>query len=84
MPSLSAAKALPPEPLSWARDDIEQSVTRDKLPALLKQKQARNAEQPVVISADKDVRYEEVIKIMDMLRQQKIKKVGLLAQSTDR
>ena len=67
-----------------ARDDIEQSVTRDKLPALLKQKQARNAEQPVVISADKDVRYEEVINIMDMLRQQKIKRVGLLAQSTGR
>ena len=67
-----------------ARDDAEQNVTRDKLSALLKQKQVRNAEQPVVISADKDVRYEEVIKIMDMLRQQKIKKVGLLAQSTDR
>ena len=59
----------------------EQDVTRAKLIELLKQKQARNADQPVVISADKNVRYEEVINIMDVLQQQQIKKVGLLAQS---
>ena len=33
----------------------------------IKQKQAANAEQAVVISADKSVRYEEVIKVMDAL-----------------
>ena len=59
----------------------EQDVSRDKLIALLKQKQAQNADQPVVISADKNVRYEEVIKVMDLLRQQQIRKVGLLAQT---
>ncbi len=59
----------------------EQSVSREKLIALLKQKQAQNPEQPVVISADKNVRYEEVIKVMDVLQQQQIKKVGLLAQT---
>lgn len=59
----------------------EQSVTRDKLIALLKQKQAQNADQPVVISADKNVRYEEVINIMDVLQQQQIRKVGLLART---
>lgn len=64
-----------------AKGGQEQTVTRDKLIALLKQKQAQNAEQPVVISADKDVRYEEVINIMDVLQQQQIKKVGLLAKT---
>ncbi len=62
----------------------EQSVTREELIGLLKQKQAQNADQPVVISADKDVRYEEVIIIMDVLQRQHIKKVGLLAQTKGR
>ena len=62
----------------------EQSVTREELIKLLKQKQAQNADQPVVISADKNVRYEEVISIMDVLQQQQIKKVGLLAQTKGR
>lgn len=62
----------------------EQRVTHDELIAILKQKQAQNADQPVVISADKDVRYEEVIRIMDLLQQQQIKKVGLLAQTKGR
>jgi biopolymer transport protein TolR len=64
-----------------SNSDQEQDVSRDKLLALLKRKQALNADQPVVISADKNVRYEEVIKVMDMLQQQNIRKVGLLAQS---
>jgi biopolymer transport protein TolR len=38
-------------------------------------------EQAVVISADKSVRYEEVINVMDVLQQQHIKKVGLLTQA---
>lgn len=65
-------------------DGQESNITRDKLIAMLKQKQAQNADQPVVISADKDVRYEEVINIMDLLQQQQIKKVGLLAKSLNR
>jgi len=64
-----------------SRNDKEQGVSREELVALVKQKQAQNAEQPVVISADKNVRYEEVINVMDVLQQQQIKKVGLLAQT---
>jgi len=64
-----------------SRNDHEQGVSREELVALVKQKQAQNAEQPVVISADKNVRYEEVINVMDVLQQQQIKKVGLLAQT---
>ncbi len=63
-----------------SKNDQEQEVSRTELVALLKQKQAQNAEQSVVISADKNVRYEEVIKVMDVLQQQQIKKVGLLVQ----
>lgn len=59
---------------------IEIAVSRDELIARLKQKQTKNIDQPVVISADKNVRYEEVVKLMDLLQQHQIKKVGLLAR----
>ena len=64
-----------------SKSDKEQRVSREELVALIKQKQAQNADQPVVISADKNVRYEEVINVMDVLQQQQVKKVGLLAQT---
>ena len=64
-----------------SKSEREQDVSHAELVTLLKQKQAQNAEQPVVISADKNVRYEEVIKVMDELQQQQIKKVGLLVQT---
>ena len=63
------------------KDDHESEVSRTELVALLKQKQVQNAEQSVVISADRNVRYEEVIKVMDLLQQQQIRKVGLLVQA---
>ena len=59
----------------------EAPVSRDELANLLLQSLKRNPEQPVVISADKNVRYEEVINVMDLLQQQNIKKIGLLAKS---
>lgn len=58
----------------------EQKVNRDELIETIKQKQTKNKDQPVVIAADKNVRYEEVIKIMDILQKQNVKKVGLLAE----
>ena len=64
-----------------SKSDREQRVSREELVVLIKQKQAQNAEQPVVISADKNVRYEEVINVMDVLQQQQVRKVGLLAQT---
>ena len=93
MPSIGKSLAPPVSPLeviikrdaSLALRDLgkggkEIAVSRDELIAQLKQKQKKNADQPVVISADKNVRYEEVIKVMDLLQQQQIKKVGLLAK----
>ena len=63
-----------------AKSATEQKVDRNQLIEAIKQKQAQNAEQPVVIAADKNVRYEEVIKVMDVLQQNQVQKVGLLAQ----
>ena len=58
----------------------ERKISRDELVEAIKRKQAVNTEQPVVIAGDKSVRYEEVINIMDILQQQQVKKVGLLAR----
>jgi len=59
----------------------ESTVSRDELIAILKARQGDHQEQTVVISADKNVRYEEVIKMMDVLKQQNVQKVGLLTQT---
>ena len=64
-----------------ARGGAERPVSQDELTAMLKQKLLKNPEQAVVISADKKIRYEEVIKVMDMLQQQSVKKVGLLTRT---
>jgi biopolymer transport protein TolR len=64
-----------------SKGEQELPVSTEQLLELVKQKQARNSEQAVVISADKSVRYEEVVNVMDMLQQQQIKKVGLLTKT---
>ncbi len=61
-----------------SNEEIE--VSRDDLVQAVKEKQAQNPEQPVVIAADKNVRYEEVLNVMDILQQNQVKKVGLLAK----
>jgi biopolymer transport protein TolR len=63
-----------------ARGGLESSVSREELVAILKARQENKANQAVVISADRNVRYEEVINVMDVLQQQHIQKVGLLTQ----
>ncbi len=67
-----------------AKGEREMRVSRDELIALLKARQGAQAEQAVVISADKNVRYEEVINVMDMLQQQHIQKIGLLTQARNK
>jgi biopolymer transport protein TolR len=42
--------------------------------------QLANSERPVVIAADKDVRYEAVMKVMDELQRSSVKRVGLLVK----
>ena len=55
-------------------------LSRNELLKEIKAKQARNADQAVVISADKDVRYAAVLEVMDMLQENQVRKVGLLAK----
>lgn len=59
----------------------EVDVSEAQLVSYVKAQQARNIDQPVVISADKQVRYEEVIKVMDLLQREQVRKVGLLVQT---
>ena len=63
-----------------ARGGRESRVSKEELVAILKARQANKADQAVVISADRSVRYEEVVNVMDVLQQQHIQKVGLLTQ----
>ena len=58
----------------------ERKVSRNDLVAAIRQKQKQNPDQAVVISADKNVRYEAVLEVMDMLQQNQVRKVGLLAK----
>ena len=58
----------------------EQEISRDDLVRAVKEKQEKNPEQSVVIAADKNVRYEEVLNVMDILQQNQVKKIGLLAK----
>jgi biopolymer transport protein TolR len=93
LPSIGKTSAPPAAPieiqvrasgaLSMVDRDVsgaERPMSRDELVKVLRQKQAKKPNQPVVISADKDVRYEVIIQIMDLLQQNQVKKVGLLAK----
>ena len=51
---------------------------KDDLLAYIKESLDKNPEQSVVIAADKKVQYQEVITVMDLLKQNAINKVGLL------
>ena len=55
-------------------------MQRDEALYVIRQKVAKEPQQSVVIAADKSVRYEELISVMDMLKQGRVEKVGLLLQ----
>jgi len=93
LPQVGNASAPPTQPMEvsirsdrslWLRDREkgaeESKVSRNDLLKAIKEKQAKNPEQAVVIAADKDVRYEAVLEVFDMLQQNQVKKVGLLAK----
>ena len=54
-----------------------QSVTLRDLVARVRAQQGGNADVPVVISADRNVRYESVVKVMDTLQRAGVRRVGL-------
>ena len=52
-------------------------VGLEQVPAQVQALQGGNAEVPVVISADRNVRYESVVKVMDGLQRSGVRRVGL-------
>jgi biopolymer transport protein TolR len=93
LPSMGQKLAVPVQPLevtvrrdgTYALRDMTSStspvrVSRDELVARIKEAQARHADQPVVIAADKSVAYDEVVKVLDTLQSRGIRKVGLLVR----
>ncbi len=85
-PSVAPLEVIIKKDRTWslrdhARGGVEFPVSHDELSSLLQQSLAKNPEQPVVISADRSVRYEEVVSVMETLQQQHIKKIGLLTKT---
>ncbi len=58
------------------------ALTLAQLAARVRVKQAGNAEVPVVISADRSVRYESVVRVMDVLQKAGVKRVGLAVKQS--
>ena len=58
----------------------ELRVTRDQLLDFVRQAQQSHPDQAIVIAGDRAVRYEEVIKVLDLLQRNQVKRVGLLAR----
>jgi biopolymer transport protein TolR len=88
LPSVGKAKQKPQhvveitvgadERLRLKVDQGESSVVgMPQLAARVKQLQGGNADTPVVISADKNVKYEQVVKVMDTLQRAGVQRVGL-------
>jgi len=55
------------------------AVSRQELVDIIQSKQEKNPDQPVLISADKSVRYEKVMEVMDLLQKLQVQRVGLMA-----
>ena len=93
LPSVAKSQSVPVEPIEVtiradgtlrlrdrAAGGSDSVVTRAELAGLINEKQQANPDQPVVIAADKSVRYEEVMKIMSLMQKNHVKRLGLLAK----
>jgi biopolymer transport protein TolR len=58
----------------------ERRLARGELARAIKDRLAKNPDRPVLIAADKDVRYEAVLNVMDELQRQQVRRIGLLVQ----
>jgi biopolymer transport protein TolR len=63
-----------------ATGGAEQVVTRADLAGRIKEAQAANPQQAVLIAGDRSVRYEVVLGVMDELQRQQVARIGLLVQ----
>ena len=63
------------------RED-DQPISLNRLAHQVKQAQGSNADTPVVISADRNVKYEAVVKVMDILQSSGVTRVGLAVKNS--
>jgi biopolymer transport protein TolR len=63
-----------------SRGGPERELSRAELVKFIQGLQSTSPDRPVVIAADKAVRYEAVLDVMDLLQQNQVKRVGLLAK----
>ena len=98
LPSVGKAPQPPAQPIEIHMDENLQlsvvdrarkgaqpkEVSENELIGLLQDAQARDVEQSVLIAADKRVKYEAVINLMDLLQKNQVQKVGLLVQQGKR
>ncbi|MDP3421571.1 MAG: protein TolR [Thiobacillus sp.] len=63
-----------------AAGGVERVITKSALAAEVAALHSAAPDQPVVIAADKNVRYEEVMHAMTVLQQAQITRIGLLAR----
>ena len=63
-----------------AQGDAEVPVAREALAAEIARIRQAHPDQAVLIAADKTVRYEVVMGVMDLLQRQQVAKIGLLVQ----
>jgi biopolymer transport protein TolR len=61
-----------------AGDEVR--VSRQQLVTMVRDAQRATPDQAVVISGDRNVRYEEVLQVLDVLQRNQVKRVGLLAR----
>jgi len=94
LPSVGSKLTVPVEPImitlhndkSFGLEDRatkapEVRVSADQLLARILERQ-KQGDQPVVIKADKNARYEDVIGVLDLLQRNGVRRVGLLARPT--
>lgn len=60
----------------------ERSLSRSELSTAIVDAQRKDPERPVLIVGDKNVKYEAVLRVMDELQRQQVKRIGLLVQPT--
>ena len=63
-----------------AGDSVEREVPKAQLAAEILSLHRNRPDQPVVIAADKGVRYQEVMDVMTLLQKAQITRIGLLAR----
>ena len=93
LPSVGSRLTVPAQPLrvtlgtdgTLALSDqqtgsAEAGLSREALVARIQAKQAKLPDQPVVIAADRNARYEDVLGVLDLLQRNGVRKVGLLAR----